>query len=130
MKRILAVLLAAAILAGGNAFAQSRFRVPAPTVGSNTQSNIRNWPTYIDARVLAAGVSEAHTIPSGAKWVLFSSDCNFYAKPGATAAVPAADVTDGTASEQNPAAWFIEPGTTQIALIAATTCTVTLAFYL
>jgi hypothetical protein len=79
--------------------------------------------------VLAANVSETHTIPTGASYVLFASTCNFYALPGASAAVPAADVTDGTASELNPAAWRLSSSATQITLIAPTACTVTLVFY-
>jgi hypothetical protein len=67
-------------------------------------------------------------VPAGSKFVLFSSDCIFFAKPGASAAVPAADVTDGTASEQSPAAWYLS-GVTQITLIAASACKITLSFY-
>jgi len=38
-------------------------------------------PTQIDVRVLAANTAESHTIPSGAKYVFFSSEaCDFYAR--------------------------------------------------
>lgn len=85
-------------------------------------------PTYIDARVLAATTNESHTIPSGAKWVVFSADGDFYALVGGTAAIPGADVTDGTASQLNPTVWYLE-GETAIGLIASATRVVTMAFY-
>lgn len=91
-------------------------------------SNVRLAPTWVDARVLAVSTAEAHTVPTGALWVVFSSNCNFYASAVTTAAVPAADVTDGSASELNPAAWRIA-GVTTISLIAPTACVVTMAFY-
>lgn len=124
MKKI---LLAAALgLASFGAIAQGFFDLGSSRGGQNTY--IRIAPTYVDARVLAATVSETHTLPSTARLVLFAADCNFYAKAGASAAVPAADVTDGTAAELNPAAWDVT-GLTQITLIAATACKVTLSIY-
>ena len=43
-------------------------------------SYIRLAPTYTDARGLAANVAEAHTIPTGAKYVIFAATCAaFYA---------------------------------------------------
>src|SRR5207249_10304100 len=55
-------------------------------------------PLYVDARDLAASTNETHTVPTGADYVIFSADGDFYAKPNGAAAVPS-DVTDGTASE-------------------------------
>lgn len=127
MKKLLILLC---LVFSASALAQSNLDLPRPTQGPGTTALIRNAPSYVDVRVLAATVSETHTVPSLARWVIFSGDCNFYARPGASAAVPAADVTDGTGSEQNPAGWWIPPGVTQITLIAATSCKVTLSFYL
>jgi hypothetical protein len=128
MKKLFSALLVLALLAVASVSgaAPNAFRIEVGTNGG--QFAIRPGPAYVDARVLAANVSETHTIPTGALWVLFSSTCNFYAKLGASAAIPAADVTDGTGSELNPAAWQIS-GSTQITLISATACTVTMAFY-
>jgi len=87
---------------------------------------------YIDARVLAAATAERHTIPTGARYVVFSADATFYAKFGdvaVTAAVPAADITDGTASAVNPEAREIPSGVTHISLIAAAATVVTMSFY-
>lgn len=92
------------------------------------QTFARSVPRYIDARVLAANTAESHTVPTGAKFVLFGSDGDFYARPNATAAVPSADVTDGSGSEINPVAWDLT-GVTTISLIAAAARVVTLAFY-
>ena len=86
-------------------------------------------PLWNDTRVLVADTNETHTIPTGANWVFFSTDGDFYAKPGGTAAIPAADVTDGTASSLNPVAWFLD-NETSIGLISATTGrVVVMSFY-
>ncbi len=120
------------LLLVGNVFGgTSDFTVPSAT-NSPFSSMIRPAPAYIAARVLAANVEETHTVPTGYRWVLFSGDCQFYARPNATAAVPAADVTDGTGSEQNPAAWFLNTGGAQVTtihVIAATACKISLSFY-
>lgn len=87
---------------------------------------------YIDVRVLAAATAERHTIPSGAKYVVFSADGPFYAKfgdSGVTAAIAAADVTDGTGSTVNPEAREIPSGVTHISLIAVAATVVSLSFY-
>lgn len=85
---------------------------------------------YVDARVLAASVAKQHTIPTGANWVVFSSDSDFYAKFGTnpTAAIPAADVTDGTSSVLNPTVRYVN-GVAKISLIAAIATVVTMEFY-
>lgn len=85
---------------------------------------------YVNASVLAAGVSEQQTVPTGANWVTFSSDADFYAKFGTnpTAAVPGADVTDGTASVLNPTVRYIKD-IAKIALVSSIATVVTLEFY-
>ncbi len=86
----------------------------------------------IDARVLAAGAAEVHAVPTGAQHVLFSATGDFFAKFGASgvaAAVPAADVTNGSAPELNPAARRVPDGATHVALVAPAACTVTLSWY-
>lgn len=103
--------------------------------GNNTM--IPNVPEYIDARVLAAGVAEVYTVPSGADVVMFASDAPFYARANAAAAVPAADVSDGSASDLNPTAYLLRPfGTTgggaaiaTIGLIASTDAVVVVKVY-
>lgn len=89
----------------------------------------RSAPDYVDARVLAGSTAESHTVPADVRWLIFSSTCaTFYARKNAAAAVPAADVTDGSASERSPTAWFVE-NLTSIGLIAPEACIITLSFY-
>ena len=94
-------------------------------------SYLRSYPTYIDARVLAATTNEEVTIPSGATKVIFSANADFYCNPNSgTAAIPAADVTDGTGSEINPIGYSnLTPGGS-FGLIAPAATIVTMAFYL
>ncbi len=89
---------------------------------------LRRMPTYVDARVLAASTNEDHTVPSGTKYVIFSSSADFYASRGGSAAVPSGDVTDGTGSELNPVGYDLE-GVTTIGLISETAQTITMSFY-
>ena len=110
------------------ALAQNQFRMPPDGSGAFS-SFLRTAPTYVDARVLAANTAESHTIPTGAKYLIISSSCAaFYAKQNGTAAVPAADVTDGTGSELNPAGYFVD-GMSTIGFISPTICILTLSFY-
>jgi hypothetical protein len=137
MKKLL-TLIPAFLMAGfllawqGAAQAQTAFSIPYDAARRFT-SNIRPAPTYVNARVLAAGVSETALMPAGTRFVVFSSECNFYAKPGAAAAVPGADITDGTASELNPSAWYFPnpiTATQQITVVTtAAACIVTLSGY-
>lgn len=99
-----------------------------PDTTRNFSSSVLIPPTYTDAIVLVANASQTQAVPTGANWVVFSADCNFYAKTGASASVPGATTTNGSAAMQNPAAWNIA-GFTQITVVAATACKVTLSFY-
>jgi len=131
MMRIKSMLIGSVLLAFSTLSFGQNFYIGTSTNGLS--SLIRSAPAYVDNRVLAADVAETHTVPTGYHVVLFSSDCNFYARPNATAAVPAADVTDGTGSEQNPAGWYLvglsSPTVTTISLIASVACKISLSFY-
>jgi len=87
-----------------------------------------NRPTYINARVLAATVAEAFTVPAGAKYVLLAANADFYADFGTTAVTPAADITDGTSPVFNPSLRMLE-GCTSISVVSPTVCIVTAEFY-
>ena len=91
---------------------------------------------HIDARVLAANTVETFQAPAGAKYVRLAGDGAFYAKIAAAstpAAVPAADVTDGTGSELFPngnaeyRTLPVDQG--YVSVIATATRVVTLSFY-
>lgn len=107
-------------------------------VSPNSQLPTMVQADWIDARVLAAGVAETFQAPAGAKYVILSGDGAFFAKiavASTAAAVPAADVIDGTASELmgvNPAVLMRTlPGSGQayISLIASAMRIVTLSYY-
>jgi hypothetical protein len=93
--------------------------------------------TTIDARVLAANVAESETVPSItvdgvaalANYVVFSANCDFYVRMDGTAAVPSADITDGTASELNPTVRYLGGNVAAIGLKSASSCIVTMQFY-
>lgn len=128
MKRIIAlVLLLTACLVAHAQTTLSAFQI-FPDTSSQFSSSVLLPPTYTDALVLVANASQTQTVPALANWVVFSGDCNFYAKTGASAAVPGATTTTGAAAMQNPAAWRIT-NISQITLVAATACKVTLSFY-
>jgi hypothetical protein len=96
--------------------------------GNNTNTFGRPAPDYVKNLVLEAATNKAVTIPAGAKFAVFSSDGNFYARPDAAAAVPGADVTDGTGSEINPTIWEVE-NLTSINLAGSAGRVVSIAFY-
>ena len=88
-----------------------------------------NACTYVDARVLAASTNETVTVPTGARFVFFSSTGNFYVNfQSGTAAIPSGDVTDGSASILNPAGRYINE-ITQFGIIAPADTIVTMEFY-
>ena len=126
---LLALLALVWVLAiPGRSYSQNAFVIPPEARGAFS-SQLPVFPTYIDARVLAANTNETHTVPTGAKYVVFAANCAaFYAKQGGAAAVPAADVTDGTGSALNPAGFGID-GISSIGLISPTACTVSLWFF-
>lgn len=55
-------------------------------------------PRTVDAVVLGAGTEESYTVPTGTSFAIITADGAFYARVGATAAIPVTEVTDGTAS--------------------------------
>ena len=87
---------------------------------------------WVDCRVLAASTHEAHTVPTGARHVLISVTGNTFVSIGGTAAVHAADVTDGSASvlvvNTQPRLFSLN-GATTVGVIASAIQTVTLEFY-
>ncbi len=130
MKKLQGLLIGICLLVGlsQSAFAQDASLYIKPDASGQFSSQIRPPAAYIDARVVLAGVSETHTMPSGYRRAIFSATCDFYAKPGASAAVPGADVTAGTASELNPAAWDID-GITQITFVSSVDCVIIMSLY-
>lgn len=89
-----------------------------------------NRPTYTNTRVLAATVAEAIAVPAGATIVMLNGNVEFWANFVTTAAVPAADVTDGSSPVlvNYPMLITIE-GATSISVVSSYTCLVTASFY-
>lgn len=92
----------------------------------------RPAPDWVDALSLAANTNEYWfktdaLTASGAAFILFSADGDFYAKKNGPAAI-ATDVTDGTASELNPTIWSLT-AVSGIGFIADSTRKVTLTVY-
>lgn len=88
------------------------------------------YPGYIQARVLAANTAESITVPTNARYVVFSGNCpDYYVSYDAdTAIVPNADVDDGTSNEYAPTVRFIS-GLTSLSVISPTACILTASFY-
>jgi hypothetical protein len=87
---------------------------------------------FVNARVLAANTAELAAVPAGAAFVVFSSAIDFHVKFGdgtVVAAIPVADVADGSGSELNPEAREVPAGITHLSLISASAGVVTLAWY-
>ena len=82
---------------------------------------------YVLSRSLASDTAESFTVPSGARFVMFAATGDFYVNYTTTATVPG-DVTDGTASELNPAMRFIN-GVAAISVIAPANTVVTASFW-
>lgn len=80
---------------------------------------------------LTADVSERITIPADAKAVIFSCTQNYWIKVGDNTATAAntGDVSNGSASELNPAGYTLDTGETHIAAISDSNAIITMAFY-
>lgn len=112
--------------------AQENFIIPT-TADIRGPTYIRNAPTYVQARVLAANTAETIAFPAGTNIAVFAATCNFYASTTIPATVPAADVTNGTASELNPSAWYFAGSSAQTPSVSVITsdasCIVTASAY-
>ncbi len=106
-------------------------------ISPNSQVPSMVQADWIDCRVLGIATAETFQAPAGAKYVILSGDGAFFAKIAATstpAAVPAADITDGTSPELIGGAPFKEMRTlpsdqAYISLISSVARIVTLAYY-
>jgi hypothetical protein len=89
----------------------------------------RPIPSVVNANSLAASVAESITVPTGARYVLFSCTANFYINCYTTATVPG-DTTDGTASDLNPAGYQLTPNeAVTLSVISPSACVITASFY-
>lgn len=128
MKRILGALALLLSVLGGPAYAAEAAVLRNMETRTFPYGALRA-PAYINARVLAANVAESITVPTNGSFVIFSANCDFYVSYDSdAAAVPAADVDDGTSNELNPNIRYVA-GLTSISVISPTVCILTAAFY-
>lgn len=73
------------------------------------------------------GADASITVPAGAGYAVFAATDDFYMKLGSAAAIPGADITNGTGSELNPTVRRVAPGDVIHCIGAAGV--VTISFY-
>ena len=89
---------------------------------------------HINSHVLSANIAESDVVPTGATRVIFSvvpSGTDFFVKIATSetaATINAADVTNGSASEPNPAIRTVVPGQ-YISMIAESVCKIYLSYF-
>lgn len=87
---------------------------------------------YVDCRVLAANTAESQAVPTGARLVLVTTTGNVFLNFSTTAAVPAADVSDGSAPTlvvSTQPRMFAINSATAISVISSAINTVTFEFF-
>jgi hypothetical protein len=96
---------------------------------SGIEGSVYEYSDYVNTYI-GTGASQAVTVPSGAKYVSFVATGNFYVKfvASGTAAIPAANVTDGSSSTLNPSVRRIED-LTSFAVISAVGTVVQVSFF-
>lgn len=95
-------------------------------------AQIPGGSVHVNDYVLAANVAKTVTVPAAGGACIVSVDPptqTVWARfDGSAAAVPGADITDGTGSFPNPGLFAVRPGQT-FSIIADAICTVGVAFY-
>ena len=84
---------------------------------------------YNDALFLTASVAKTATAPKWARRVIFEATDEFWVKIAGTAAIPAADVTDGSASILNPVVRNLNGGEKISVIAPRDNCIVCLQYY-
>jgi len=113
--------------------------VPIPRNQGIQIPGVLNTATWIDARVLAAGVAESYTLPTDAQTpaqhaTLLRINANagpIFVNFNGTAAVPGADVTNGTSSimlrtDLGPVLLAAPHATDTLSIISPSACIVTI----
>lgn len=100
--------------------------------GSGRGAFAPEFAERIDAVRLVGGVAEAHPIPAGFRFAVFSFTGNVFVRTGGadvSIALPNASTTSGDAPELNPAARRLNASATHIALVSRDDCLGSIAFY-
>ena len=93
---------------------------------------VHNQSGYINAMVFSGAAAKTSTPPASARIVKITTTVAVYVNVGAAAAVPAADVTDGTASALLPAGGSVTldlAGAATVGVAAGAAAVVTLTYY-
>lgn len=102
------------------------FGIALDNKGANTL--VPPLASYVTAHVYAGAGSKNITVPANAAYGIIGQNnaAAFYVKSGSGAAVPAADVTDGSAASAKRATFSVPAGVTtiSIAVDAATIITI------
>ena len=84
---------------------------------------------YVDAVVLTTNVAQTYTVPSGANYLRFSGNADFYVNIGGTATVPSVTTATGASNMliklESPAIRSVS-GNTSVSVIAPATTIVTI----
>lgn len=129
LKSMFALLLFLIPLGAWATNAPNAFYIPQVTEGGPFDSYAPLLPSYTDSIYFAAAGTQTYTVPTGARFVRISADCNYYVQSGASAAVPSSVLTDGSASSQNLAQGFLDPSVTQITIAVGGACKGSLDFW-
>jgi len=124
-KFILASVLALMCVVPSIAFALEPLKFFRSQAGDQTFAVKQG---YVNNYVLVADTNTAVTVPTGANYAVFSANSDIWVNIGGTAAIPSADVTNGTGSELNPAVRRVESGQT-IGVICHYAALVSITFY-
>jgi hypothetical protein len=82
---------------------------------------------YIDDIVLAAGVAQTITAPTGARYVSFGASGDYYVNQSGTATIPGTTITGGTGSLKKPPLMSLDAAT--FSLISVGGDIISLAWY-
>jgi len=86
----------------------------------------------VDVAVLAASTAEDISVPTGAKFCVLTADVDFYYNTNGDAAVPTADVTDGSGSRFAAADTVVKlvvEDVDDVSVIAGAACKVTATWW-
>lgn len=100
----------------------------SPATKNGPQTLFKPLPTHIDAMSLGVATAENYTVPTNAKYLVLSATGDFYVRSSGTAAVPAAEITDGSGSDLNPVGYVVDGGET-LSFISPAATVVTIAAY-
>lgn len=124
-KNIIALAIGIMILFSGVALALDSFKFQREFAGDQTFAIQKG---YVNNYQLVASTLKTVTVPTGARYAIFSATADIWVRIGAAAAIPAGDVTDGTGSELNPSIRWIQ-SETSIGVISAYAAKVSITFY-